>query len=290
MNIGIVGGGSIGLLIGSYLSSKHCTTIYVRRKEQQSTINQKGLIRDNTEHRDVQSQLINELRDEDCVFICVKQTQLKAIIPFLQQINSNIPLIFLQNGMGHIELIKSLPNPLYVGVVEHGALRTNDHQVSQTGKGLIRLATLRGNDKQLYHLLQAMNHVHFPMEVASHWKSLLSEKLIVNAVINPLTTIFEIKNREVIENHYVAFLAKQLCKETANILHLNETNEWERIKKIAKITGDNTSSMLVDMNNKQKTELEAITGYLLNKSKGEIPYTSFVYNSIKALEVKNGIY
>src|SRR5690625_2738321 len=99
MNIGVIGGGSIGLLIGSYLASKHHMTIYVRRKEQMETINTYGLLLNQTKIHQVKSLLLTNVKNEDCLIICVKQPQLKCIIPFIQKTRKNIPLIFLQNGM-----------------------------------------------------------------------------------------------------------------------------------------------------------------------------------------------
>lgn len=290
MNIGIIGGGSIGLLVSGFLSLKHNITIYVQREEQKNAINRNGLIIGERKTSRVRSLLINELSNEDCLIICVKQPQLKLLIPILHSLGDKIPLIFLQNGMGHIEFIKSLDQTIYVGIVEHGAIRKSDNRVLHTGKGLIRLATFKGHSNQLNDLLKALNVDDFPIKKSSHWKQLLSEKLVVNAVINPLTTLFGIKNRQINEDPHVNYLARQLCKEAATVLGMDVNEEWSKVKEIAKLTGDNTSSMLVDMNNKRETELEAITGYLLAHSNQDIPYTSFVYHSIKALERKNGIY
>src|SRR5690625_4960675 len=133
MRIGIIGGGSIGLLVSSLLSLKHKNkfkiTIYVRRYEQKQSINQNGLVLNQSEKTQVRSMLINDLEKEDYLFICVKQTHIESLLPFLKRKVDGAPLIFLQNGMGHIEFIQSLHNPIFVGVVEHGALRISDHEV-----------------------------------------------------------------------------------------------------------------------------------------------------------------
>lgn len=290
MKIGIIGGGSIGLLVSSFFSLEHEVTLYVRREEQKEKINKHGLWLDESNIRHIKALLINEMKQEDCFVVCIKQPQITSILPFIQNLRSNIPIIFLQNGMGHIELIKTLNNSLYLGVVEHGAVRKSDYQVNHTGKGLIRLASYQGSNEQFKNLLTELNHFTFPIEASSNWKQLLSKKLVVNSVINPLTTLFQVKNKQIIDNPYIYQLAKQLCREAADTLNLSYQTEWKNVRKVVSVTGENTSSMLMDMNNKQETEIEAITGYLLKKSKRKVPYSLFVYNSIKALEVKNGIY
>lgn len=293
MRIGIIGGGSIGLLVSSLLSLKHKNkfkiTIYVRRYEQKQSINQNGLVLNQSEKTQVRSMLINDLEKEDYLFICVKQTHIESLLPFLKRKVDGAPLIFLQNGMGHIEFIQSLHNPIFVGVVEHGALRISDHEVLHTGRGLIRLATYKGDSEQLEYLINKLHHPNFPIQSSTHWNHLLAEKLVVNAVINPLTTLFGVKNIQIITNQYINQLAKKLCQEAARTLNLDVKNQWEKVVKIARSTGNNTSSMLSDLRNKQKTEIEAISGFLLKNSKENIPYTFFAYKSIQAMEEKNGI-
>src|SRR5690625_967261 len=118
---------------------------------------------------------------------------------------------------------------------------------------------------------------------------MLHQKLIINAVINPLTALFQVKNIEIIHNPYIRSLAKKICKEASDILHLDPDQEWCRIQTIATQTGENQSSMFVDLKRKQPTELEAILGYLLKEKKHKMPYTTFIYESIKALEYKIGV-
>lgn len=288
MKIGIIGGGAIGLLMGSYFAKNHQVTIYVRRQEQHDQLAKRGITRDHVTINHIQVNMIDQLQQEDCYLICVKQPQLDTVIATLASSYKHIPLIFLQNGMNHIEAIQSLPNPLYVGVVEHGALRKSDHHIMHTGKGVIRIANYRGDHDEIIKIIEEMNQQAFPIEYAVDWYELLAKKLMINAVINPLTALFQVKNRAIVDNPHISSLAKRLCRETARVLGLDERMEWERVQQLAMKTGENTSSMLADLHQNRETELEAITGYLLKKSKGELPYTSFVYHGVKALEVIHG--
>lgn len=55
---------------------------------------------------------------------------------------------------------------------------------------------------------------------------------------------------------------------------------------IAKNTGNNMSSMRADILNNRKSEIDSITGYILQHSNAHLPYTSFVYRAILALEAE----
>src|SRR5690625_5268375 len=156
MNIGIIGGGSIGLLLAGYLTKNHTTTLYVNRKEQKDSLESFRLhiLKSSVSFKkvSVSAKQTSQLQKEDCYIICVKQSHIKKILPILKEINSDTPLIFLQNGMGHLEEIKKLPQPVYVGVVEHGANRIDDRTVNHLVMGKIKLASYTGNKDELQKL------------------------------------------------------------------------------------------------------------------------------------------
>jgi len=290
MKIGIIGGGSIGLLLSSYLCEHHKVTLYVRRQAQKETLNEHGLFLANMETPFlIHTQLIEEIGEADCFIICVKQHQMREVFPYLKRVNRQSPFLFLQNGMGHLEKVKEIKNDIYVGVVEHGALRKSDNRVNHTGKGIISVATYRGNANTLSTLTDKLNQPIFPVVTSLHWEKLLAKKLIVNAVINPITTLFNVSNKEILTNPYLYNLAEKLCYEAAMVLRLEYNTEIERVKKIANQTGENKSSMLTDIENRRQTEIDSISGYIIENSNIEVPYTSFVYNSVKAMEYKNRI-
>ncbi|HEX6594833.1 MAG TPA: 2-dehydropantoate 2-reductase [Bacillota bacterium] len=292
MNIGIIGGGSVGLLVSSYLSKEHEVTIYVRREEQKKHLEEKGLrLTNDSSTSFITPSLLEELDQQDVLFICVKQYHLSDVIPIINETNGQTPLVFLQNGMGHLEVVQNLRQPVFIGVVEHGALRQNDYTVSHTGKGSIKLASLQQTD-QLQELVEIFHQVDFPFLTASDWEKLLLGKLFINAVINPLTAIFDVPNGELLKNKYIRKLAKQICYETATTFGYDGEKQWLRVKEVATNTQENISSMLKDLRENRLTEIEAILGYVIKQhsSRERIPFTSFAYNGVKALEVKRGLH
>lgn len=286
MKIGIIGGGSVGLLIASYLSRTHNVTIYVRRQQQKEKINKEGLYIAGSDTGYLTKALfLHEMKHEELIIVCVKQPQLEDVLQILRQQHHFIPLIFLQNGMAHLKQIKPLNHPLFLGVVEHGALKEDDNCVRHTGKGRISIAAYQAKEEILDHIIRQLNSNTFPIEKSSNHEQLLTEKLMINAVINPLTAIVQAKNGSLITNSFVNVLAKQLCQEVADVLQLDPEEQWTRIYKIACNTSNNMSSMLSDVMNHRQTEIEAILGYLLTRSNKELPYTSFAYHAVKALEI-----
>lgn len=287
MKIGIVGAGSIGLLLAYQLAENHQVYLYVRRQIQKDKINASGIVNENSGRaRKVTALLIHEKIVVDLLFITVKGNQIPDLIAVLNKNRLHVPIVFLQNGMGHIRYLADLNLPIILGVVEHGAIRKADYVVAHTGVGAIKLANYSYHEKLLEEMIAAINQKDFPYYNVKDWQKLLRDKLIVNAVINPLTAIFEVKNGEILANQSLKQLAKKLCKETAAILNLDQALQWQRIKGIATNTKANTSSMLADIIAKRETEIDAISGYILTQAKIPAPLTEFVYHSIKSKEQK----
>ncbi|GAA0613139.1 2-dehydropantoate 2-reductase [Virgibacillus siamensis] len=291
MKVGIIGGGSVGLLSGSYLANDHEVTVYVRRAEQKTMINDYGLVLDQcSESIRVNALLVNEMVSEDLLIVCVKQQHIDNILPIIQQTNYHTPVIFLQNGMGHIDKLHRTGQPIMVGTVEHGALRRDNITVQHTGEGIIRLAALYTSDSPLRELTSKLNQPAFPFVFSADWKQMLHEKLLINTVINPLTALFDVANGQLLENSYLQQLASVLCREAATALNMDFNAAWDSVQQVIRNTKKNVSSMLKDIREDRGTEIDSITGYLMQISTNPIPNTEFIYRSIKAIETKKGLY
>ncbi|MDY0408097.1 2-dehydropantoate 2-reductase [Paracerasibacillus soli] len=206
-----------------------------------------------------------------------------------KKIDASVPIIFLQNGMGHIPFIQALKQPVYIGVVEHGVLKVNDNTFIQTGKGKVEIALYNGEQNKYQTITEQLNQRDFPVVNCDDWESMLAKKLVVNAVINPLTAIFNVQNGKILSNPFIQQLAFELCSETAEVLGIDKKKSWDHVQSIAESTSYNQSSMVKDLFHHRQTEIEAITGYILNKSSKKLPYSLFVYQSVKALEYEEGI-
>lgn len=284
--IGIVGGGSLGLLLGSFLTDDFSVTIYVKRDEQKLQLQKHGIVRD-TVNAFVSVERFDQMDQEDLLLIAVKQYHLDDVMSYINKSNHKTPLIFLQNGMGHLNQLKKLKQPTIVGVVEHGAYRVNDYTVKHTGKGQIKVAAYTSGEHLVREIQKRINRPNFKVTIHADWEKLLVEKLMINAVINPLTALLNIRNGELLTNKNAYTLLKHLTEEVADILGLNFNEALARVKKIATLTAQNKSSMLQDIETTGRTEIDAILGYVLQlPSQREKQYTTFAYHSIKALEYR----
>lgn len=291
MKIGIIGGGSVGLLCAYYLSLHHEVTVVTRRKEQAAAIQSEGvrLYKGGKEFSADCSADTNINIDFDLLVVTVKQHQLQSVFPLLERIGKT-NILFLQNGMGHIHNLKDwhIEHSIYVGIVEHGAVRKSDTAVDHTGVGAIKWSAFDDAEPDRLNILHQHNRSEFPILYERDWYPLLTGKLIINACINPLTALLHVKNGELLTTPaYLAFM-KLVFQEACRILRLeNETEAWERVRTVCGQTKDNRSSMLVDVIEGRQTEIDAIIGYLLKEARLhglDAVHLEFLYGSIKALE------
>lgn len=288
MKISIIGAGSIGLLFASYLSRAFTITLYTKTNEQAEKLNQKGIfLREGSSisRHSIKALPISKWTGiEELTIIAVKQYQLDSIMNHLTSLEvSPKNLLFLQNGMSHIKLLNKIPDSnIFVGSVEHGASKMNTYTVSHNGKGAINIALYKGEDESIKRFANTCNDIHFPITFKDDYYTMLVNKLIANAVINPLTAILQVKNGELITNTYYFSAVKKLFLEISFILALEDPLEKFRdVLRICKKTSHNRSSMLKDLEAGRRTEIDAILGFLLEvaakQQKKAITIESYYY-------------
>ena len=136
--------------------------------------------------------------DQPLVFLPLKAYQ---IIPALKQYSNSFDgkstIVLLHNGMIDLDKVKQLipDNPIVAATTSNGAFKPQVNKLCITGigptqAGWVRKATkAEGIETQLNQLLS-------PCEWSNDIQQILWRKLAVNAVINPLTALYDVNNGE----------------------------------------------------------------------------------------------
>lgn len=293
MEIGIIGGGSLGLLYSYFLSEKHDVCLYVHSQEQKDLIQQEGLTFERNGEVIVKFITVKLFQDwyghEDVTIIAVKQYHLSSIHEKLSTYSqSDKALLFLQNGMGHVKWFDKMHGEVYVGSVEHGAMKLKANHVIHTGNGATKIANYRNSKVLFSDFVKKINSKVFPFLIEQNYEEMLLKKLVVNAVINPLTAILEVKNGELIHNKYFYQLAYDLFLEIEQSLSLKNGHQYfQNVVAVCEQTAQNRSSMLCDLEDNRLTEIDAILGYILEKAEEieiNTPIAKTFYRSVKGKE------
>ncbi len=289
MDIHIIGGGAIGLLFASYLSEDHHVQLYVRTEEQAGIICKEGIRLkrggETTIHKVPAFRLDDGYRGNGLLIVAVKQYQLEEIMPVIRKHEGSI--LFLQNGMAHLSFAEKLAETqsIFVGVVEHGAMRTEKNEIVHTGIGRTKIAFLEGGAKELVPL---PGTEAFPVVWEKDPIEMLQSKLLINSIINPLTAVLEVPNGELLDNPHYASIFDSYFEEMEKVLGVKDANAArENLAGVCRATGANRSSMLCDLEAGRQTEIDAILGYclLLAKQKGvDAPISEILYKMVKGKE------
>ncbi|MDZ5711558.1 ketopantoate reductase family protein [Jeotgalibacillus haloalkalitolerans] len=265
IRIHMIGAGSIGLLFAHRLSMcGHTIHIATRTDEQAGLLNRHGVL-NGTEQKVSAGKLEHTTFEKtDAVIIAVKQYHLNAIASDIQRIPEHVPVIFLQNGMSHLELLSTLPHQhIFVSTVEHGAKKLNAYSVQHNGVGWWRIACFKGDNEKVKQIISC-DHPDFPIAFEAEYLSLLTIKLIKNLMINPITAVFQVRNGVLAENQHFRKMMHSLYEELALIFPDAAAQcPFEAILDLCVKTAENESSMLSDIKAGRKTEVESMTGYAM---------------------------
>jgi len=275
MEVIIAGAGSIGLLLGSFLSEAGMdVTFYVKREEQAELIRTEGIQRINQENTtDVlhvyATADIRNLPATALWIVAVKYAGLRDLLSEMQETNTINPVLFVQNGIGHLELVKSCEFPhVAFATVEHGASRIDDRTVSHNGVGMVTIATALGDDSE-FDLIGDAHSDKFPVRRHSDAEQILLRKVLINCMINPLTAILKVKNGELLTNNYCLTLFKALYEELLDAFpEMRSILSYEDVANICRKTARNRSSMLVDRLAGRPMEIETIVTAVIRKANG----------------------
>ncbi len=297
LSINIVGAGSIGHLLTAYLSSTPASiTLYAKQPSKKQTYQ----LTSPTEKIQylVEKKTLNQWQAADFIIICVKATALEDLCMQLRKIaNKQTPIVLMMNGMGLIEIAKKhLPTTLiYQASTTHGALLVNN-QLHHTGQGETLIGKIFDDSLEtqgaISPLIKLLNKAFTKTTWNEDHRQSLFKKLLINAILNPLTAIYNVNNGQLIENIEINQRAKKLTQELQPLIHyyLSHTN-WlsifKLVENIANKTNTNSSSMRQDILMGRKTEIDFITGYLLMLAKNhgiKLANHQQLFSQIKKLE------
>lgn len=307
MKIGIIGGGSLGLMWTARLClAGHTPLLIVRTEEQRELINREGLhYLDQGGHHVVHPEVesLNRFRSKlpPWVILAVKQKDIEGLLPFLQNHLSDDSYLFtLQNGLGHAERLEraAAKDRTILGVTTDGALRHRPNSIERTGYGESWFGTegSRIPPLSIKRGLEELNQYGFKLTWDDEIMKRLWRKCIINSVINPLTAILQIRNGELLQSTHLFELMQKLFEEGRRVAAAAgfqfSLDILQEIEDICRNTSMNRSSMLQDLMAERETEIDYINGYLVRRGESlniPMPTHQLLIQLIRAKEAINAL-
>ncbi|MCS2163829.1 2-dehydropantoate 2-reductase [Scandinavium sp. H11S7] len=229
------------------------------------------------------------LASSDLLLVTLKAWQVSTAVKNLaSKLPADCPILLVHNGMGILEELRGVKQPLLMGLTTQAA-RRDGNLIIHVANGTTHIgpANLLA---QAHSTLADTLHVALP-DVAWHndlgaasWK-----KLAVNCVINPLTAIYDCPNGELRDYPQEV---EQICHEAAAVMareghHSSPEDLLAYTWQIIDSTANNISSMLQDVRAQRQTEIDYISGYLLKRARAHgitVPENARLYEQIKRKE------
>lgn len=249
-----------------------------------------------------------------------------ALSSIAHRITPESTIVFLQNGMGILDEVNDTvftdtdtrPNYM-VGVVSHGVYNKSLFKAEHNGQGTLALSVLPklpfdkvytlDSESMLLpqssrYMLRTLTRTPVLAAVAYPPQELFQlqlQKLVVNAVVNPLTAILGCYNGELLHNMHATRLMRMLLAEISLVIRSlpelqgqpnietrfsSEKLEWDVIN-VLEQTARNRSSMLQDVRKSQETEISYINGWFVKKGE-DLGFRCVVnYAVMQLLETKS---
>ena len=301
-----MGSGSVGSFYGGLIALKSKLVLFIGRSPHIDVINEKGLIIKGIANQ-VKISAVNNILDAKAFFeknkepieyvlFTTKAHQTESAAKELQSlIPSSSTIISIQNGIGTEEILKNYfkKNIVLRVITSIGVNCPEPGIVELTGNGMTLVGYQNSIEKshadRFVHLLRSSK---IKAKLESNILGAVFSKTIVNCALNPLTAIYKVKNIEILRQKKLKaeaiFLASEAWEVAKKLnIKLITKNPIKLAFKIIKKTGKNVNSMLKDIQNNKKTEIEFLNGKIISlglKLGIDVSHNQKIYQKVLTLE------
>ncbi len=303
MKIYIVGTGGVGGYIGGLLAKTGNDVTFVARKRNYYTIKEKGLtvktIKENFKVKPAKViNSISKIKNPDLIIFTVKTYDTAKVAKKLAEtINPNTQIVTFQNGIDNDIQIKKYKKKakVYPGIIYTVSTKTKPGIIHQTETPLKFVHELiigdrkNTNKPKIIKIINLFKKSKIDAVISNDIKKDLWIKFIFISAFSGITTAYRSNIGEILQNPNTKSSYKKCLKETINVakkLKINIPNNTLKtlIKVSEKTNQKSKSSLLIDIENKRKNELESLTGKLVKlarKEKIDTPINNLIYETIK---------
>jgi 2-dehydropantoate 2-reductase len=284
VRITVVGAGAMGSLMAARLAAGGNEVVLFGRPSAHVTLVQERgltLVERDGSQRSVPLMATSdpaEVRGTELVVVLVKAwATAEAATPLREVLTRETAVLTLQNGLGNAATLRSallnagVRPSVWMGVTTQAAFRPEPGVVVHTGDGITAIGrrTIGANErlKAIAACFSAAGWSAIAVDDIHRW---VWRKLAVNAAINPLTALAGVPNRAISRDAGLRAAAAALATEVVAVANargvaIDTAEVLAAVEEVARATGDNRSSMLVDLDHGLRTEIDAINGAVVSE-------------------------
>jgi len=285
MKFTIIGPGAIGMLIGSLLHRAGHDVEFICKNSNQMENLRKGVkVVGLVNYEFIPETNLNYEGGSDYILITVKSYDTENAVKKIKKVDDEIA-ITLQNGIGNYEIVRKKVKRVLIGITSCGSTKLGDNTIRFAGKGLTKIGSLEKDlENEAEKIVEIFRCAGLPAVKSEDICRDMWVKAAVNSVINSLTSIFCVKNGELVRDRNLREVMKMVAEECERVLFDMgyKINVYDEAYKIAENTSENFSSTLQDILRGRRTEVDYFLKPFVDKS--DSPILKIIYSMVKYRE------
>lgn len=302
MKIVVVGPGALGSLISGFLKHKTKEEIWLldkyedrARRHRESGIKIDGISGSLLAKLSVTADP-KEIGPADIVIVCVKSYSTEDACRGIKDIVTDKTYVLsLQNGIGNVQILNDHfgAERVIAGITNHGSTLLEVGRVRHAGKGETIIGTSSGRVLgEIRAVATVLSKAGFETKISKDIDSVIWSKLVVNVGINALTAITRLNNGRLVEFEETRAVMRTAVQEAVRVvkrkrIKLAYDDALQKVETVCKATSENISSMLQDILNKKRTEIDFMNGAIARQGKAlgiPTPVNEVLTNIVKTIE------
>ncbi len=282
MRVQVVGAGAIGSLFGYFLINAGVDVVFVARGDRLEQL-KSGLKISGIAEFFEEVEVYKEPVKSWLSLVCVKSYDTVQVAKKLKGLTD--VAMTVQNGIGNEDVIAENVPKVIGGITSYAAYVRGD-TVVYAGEGETLIGNWKDCSDEVKEVEKMLRKGGMNVRVVENVRELKWKKAAINAVINPLTAILKVKNGELLGVWNSAKIVCEECKLVLEKLGIEMDVEGE-VRKIVHSTAENKSSMLQDVEKGKRTEIDAITGKIVEVGKKlgvDVKVNELLYWLVKFME------
>ncbi len=301
MKVAIVGPGAIGCLLYGLLSrSKEEIWLFDKDPDRAVRLKKNGLrIEGDASLKVSDPQVSARFRDgadADLWLLCVKSYDTKSAVKAISpHVKSGAAVASLQNGLGNLELLAEAfgASRVLAGVTHMGSTRLGEGVVRWAGSGETVFGRIDGNlGVEMRDLRELFGRAKIPVKLSRDINAVLWSKLVLNVGINAVAALTRLKNGGLLAQEPTRRLLKEAVLEAFRVarrkrVKLTYDDPVSKAEALCEATAENVSSMLADVLDKKRTEVDYLNGAIVRYAENlgiKTPVNNILTDLVKTIE------
>jgi 2-dehydropantoate 2-reductase len=238
----------------------------------------------------------SEVGPVELLIVFVKSYDTEAAVRSAEpMITENTIVLTLQNGWGNAARIAGIVGEprLLAGLTYHSATVLGPGHVYHAGRGRTFVGRLDGQiTPRLCGAVDLLNSAGIEASATPNIRQEIWSKLALNACTLPTSALLRVFAGQLLNHEGSLELMRAILRETVAVanaqgLTLDEEERWEAITALLKRSAEARASMLQDVENRRRTEIEVVNGAVVQAGQRlgiPTPYNHAMVALIRSLQ------